>query len=384
MSAGYEQVRTEFEHNFTHRSELGAAFAAVREGRTVVDLWGGIADARTGRPWRVDTLQLIFSGTKGLIAVCLLMLLERGKLNLETPVARYWPEFAAAGKSDVLVRDFVSHQARLPGAQSRLALGDVVDSVRVASLLAAQPQETDPRAELCYHPLTYGWLCGELVRRVDGRSVGRFFAEEIAEPLGLDLWIGLPEGLEFRVSTLALADTWGASGLIEPNDLSHDRLKTCIYANPPLFRPEDFPWNQLGWHRAEIPGANAIGTARSIARLYGCLAQGGSVDGVQLLRQETIEHGRELLVCGDDGVKGEFLAFGIGFELQTGLHHLGPPPDAFGHGGAGGSVHGAWPEERVGFSYSMNLMRDDTDPDPRGKALLNALHAAIGSSAQRA
>ncbi len=209
VAPGFEPVRAAFAENFRTRREQGAAFAVTLDGQPVVDLWGGVADAESARPWRRDTLQLIFSGTKGLVALCVLMLVDRGQLDPDAPVARYWPEFAAEGKGDVRVSELTSHQARLPGFRTRIAEDELVDDVRLGALLAAQPMESDPRALSCYHPLSYGWLCGELVRRVDGRSVGRFFAEEVASPLGLDVWIGLPAELEGRVSTLRYADDWG-------------------------------------------------------------------------------------------------------------------------------------------------------------------------------
>ena len=193
VAPGYEPVREAFERNFAERGELGAAFAAFRNGEPVVDLWGGIADRASGRPWREDTLQLIYSGTKGLVALCVLMLIDRGKLRLDDPVNRHWPEF---GKPEILVRHIVSHTARLPGIDTPITVADLHDDRRMAAILAAQAPNPDPRAALCYHALTYGWLCGELVRRVDGRSVGRFFAEEVAGPLRAS-----SSGSAFRKST---------------------------------------------------------------------------------------------------------------------------------------------------------------------------------------
>ena len=204
VAPGFEPVREQFERNFAERGELGAAIAAIREGETVVDLWGGLADRASGRPWTADTMQIIFSGSKGLVSICMLMLMERGLIALDAPVARYWPEFAQAGKEHVLVRDVVAHTARLPGLETPVTWQEATDARRMAALLAAQPQSADPRAATCYHALTFGWLCGELVLRTDGRSIGRFFAEEVAGPLELDLWIGLPEEQEPRVATIEL------------------------------------------------------------------------------------------------------------------------------------------------------------------------------------
>jgi CubicO group peptidase (beta-lactamase class C family) len=374
VAPGFEEVAEAFERNFAERDELGAAFAAVRDGEILIDVHGGLADRVAGRPWSDGTLQLIFSGTKGLVAVCLLLLVERGQLELDAPVARYWPEF---DKESVHVRDVASHTARLPGIDTALDFDAYPDFEGMTRLLAAQAQSDNPRAAFCYHALTYGWLCGELVRRVDGRSPGRFFADEIATPLGLELWIGLPPDQEGRVSSLELHSRWPTKPHLDGALYAEDRLAWSIWGNPPTFGRSGFPWNRREYHAAEIPGVNAVGTARSVARLYACLARGGELDGVRLLAEETVQLGRTELSRGWEPVLDSPMAFGVGFQLQTEEHPFGPAPDGFGHGGAGGSIHGAWPALRVGFSYAMNLMRDDEDEDGRAKALLRTLYEAV-------
>jgi len=230
-------------------------------------------------------------------------------------------------------------------------------------------QSEDPRAATAYHAVTFGWLCGELVRRVDGRSVGRFFADEFATPLGLDLWIGLPSELEPRVSTVELAPDWAPGRLRSREELTADPLARAV-ANPTRYSPPDeFPWNEASWHSAEIPAANAIGTARSIARLYGNLDQ--------ILSPETLTLARRPLSTREDLLNHRWTSFGVGFQLQTDELALGPPTDAFGHCGAGGSKHGCWPKQRVGFSYAMNLLYADHTADSRGTALLDALNLAL-------
>jgi CubicO group peptidase (beta-lactamase class C family) len=374
VAAGFEPVAREFERNFSDRGEVGAAFAAVRDDCLIADLWGGWADRQAQRAWSQDTLQLIFSGTKGLVAACLLMLIDRGQLDLDAAVCRYWPQFAAAGKSRVLVRDVVTHTACLPGLAIPVTSSEILDGRRMAELLAAQPQLGDPRAARTYHPLTYGWLCGELIRRADGRSVGRFLSEEIASPLNLDLFIGLPSGLEPRVSRLELATTWGTSAVFDPRVAARDAFVHTVWGNPPAWAPGSFPWNDPLFHQAEIPGANGIGTARAIATFYGALAR--------LISPGTLRLGVTELEFRYEPLLGSPQSFGVGFALQTELNAFGPPACAFGHGGAGGSVHGAWLAERVGFSYAMNLMRDDQqDGDPRSKALLGALHDCLRGAA---
>jgi CubicO group peptidase (beta-lactamase class C family) len=374
VAPGFEAVAEEFRRNLHERGELGAAFSASRGPEPLVDIWGGIADRTSGALWRGDTLPVVFSGTKGFVAVCLLKVIERGLLDLEEPVARYWPEFAAAGKDRILVRDVVSHMAGLPVITTPLQPVDLLEPERMTVLLATQEALPSAGVELYYHALTFGWLCGELVRRVDGRSVGRFFSDEISAPLDLELWIGLPAELEHRVAALELGRGWGSTLGESPSEVGDRSM--LRRGNPPVFERGSFPWNSQSFHTAEIAGAGAIGTARSIARLYSCLAAGGEIDGIRILDEETVLLGRKELSRGHEAVVDAPLAFGVGFELQTERRRLGPPRDAFGHTGAGGSVHGAWPTQRVGFSYAMNLMRDDAPVDERAAALLRALYEA--------
>ena len=378
VEPGFEPVAEAFAQNFAERGELGAAFAATLDGSPVVDLWGGAADGDSGSPWRQDTMQVIFSGTKGLTALCVAMLIDRGRLALEDPVSRHWPEFAAQGKEAVTVAEIVSHRGRLPGVRARVSEQDILDPRKMADLLAAQEQESDPRTEVIYHPITYGWLCGELVRRVDGRSIGRFFAEEVAAPLGLEVWIGLPAEQEQRVATLRYGPGWGKSPAGRADPFAGDALWASIWENPLLLGPPSPAiWNTQALHGTEMPGANGVGTARSLARLYGALSRGGELEGVRLLSPQTLELAHTQLSCGRESFTDERLCFGIGFMLQTEDAPFGPAKVAFGHNGAGGSCHGAWPEQRVGFSYAMNEMRDDLEGDDRVNALLGALHACV-------
>lgn len=371
VAPGFGLVAEEFERNFAERGELGAAFTVMRDNESLVDLWGGIADRASGRLWTPDTLQILFSGTKGMVSACILLLLERGQLVLEAPVAQYWPEFAEAGKADVRVRDLVTHSAGLPGLQVPVTWQEAVDARKMATLLARQPRSGDPRATRTYHAATFGWLCGELVRRIDGRSIGRFFAEEIARPLDLEIWIGLPEELEPRVSTVELSETWGGGIGILAGEQADDPLRRAV-DNPPRYDQENFPWNERAWHAAEVPSSNGIGTARSIARFYASLQR--------LLSPETLRLGSTPLSTRYDPLLGKVTSFGVGFELQTDRLPLGPPADAFGHGGAGGSKHGCWPRQQLGFSYAMNLLCDES-VDVRGTALLDALYSCIDRQA---
>jgi CubicO group peptidase (beta-lactamase class C family) len=365
---GFERVAEVFERTLDGALG-GAAFAAFVDGRPVVDVWGGTSDAVTGRPWDESTAAIVFSGTKGLVAVCMLKLVERGSIELDQPVARYWPEFAAAGKENVLVRHVLSHTAGVPGLRSSFARDDILDSERMTARVAAEPPFWPPGEQLAYHALTYGWICGELIRRTDGRSPGRFLAEEVVEPLGLEAWLGLPDELESRVATLVPRSDFHVTVVgDEPAP-----LLTALYG-----RDEgQFNWNDPAFHRVEIPGGNAIATARSMARLYGCLACGGALDGVVLLEPETVERGRAELSRGPCAITRRPYAYAAGFELTTELGRLGREPDAFGHTGSGGSTHGAWPSLRTGFSYVMTELRPEL-ADDRGPRLLGALRDALG------
>jgi CubicO group peptidase (beta-lactamase class C family) len=315
------------------------------------------------------------------VATCLLLLIERGQLELDAPVCSYWPEFAANGKERILVRDVVSHRAGLPGLLTPVSVEEATDDLRMAALLAAQRPIKAARAGPLYHAMTFGWLCGELVRRVDGRSVGRFLREEIAGPLDLEVWIGLPERFEHRVAVLERDSGFEReqSGLVlGPND---DEVAWSIWSNPPRFADGLLAANLRRWHAAEIPASNGIVTARSLARLYGCLARGGEFDGGRLLLPDTLEMARGCLARGHDPYLGE-VAFAVGFQLQTTQMELGPPADAYGHAGAGGSLHGAWPSLRTGFSYTPNLLSSLATADPRPEALLDALHTAIATGSK--
>ncbi len=359
-----------FDQNFKKYGEIGAAFSAVLNGKTVIDIWGGLADREARRPWTAETLQVIFSGSKGLVAICMLMLVERNLLRLDDVVQKYWKNFRSP---EVRVRDILSHTARLPGVDALISLDDFSDDRRMADIISSQAPSTDPRSVFCYHPFTYGWLCGELLRQVDGRNIAEFFAEEIAQPLDLEIWFGIPTSEEKRVATLELSPTWGAAGKLDPALFEQDPLAKSVWGNPEVLSLRSFPWNRSDYRFARIPGAGAIGTVRSIAKLYGCLAQGGA----PLLKRETIEMARKTLSSGYDVLMDLPLRFGVGFQLQTEIGAYGPPKDAFGHNGAGGSSHGVWPTDGIGYSYAMNFMRDDERLDPRLNALLAALHDSV-------
>lgn len=360
---GFDGVAAAFERNFTERGELGAGFAAYRDGRKVVDLWGGLAGQDA--PWVEDTVQLIFSGTKGLASAAVLLLVERGLVALEAPLSKYWPSFAAAGKEAITVAEVLSHQARLPGTD--FSKVDLLDHDAVAAQLAAQAPSDDPRAAFTYHATTWGWLVDELVRRTDGRPLGVFFAEEFAAPLGLEVWIGLPEALHSKASTMVAAD----GVLADPEQ--PDPLRQLL-RNPLLVPGADEIWNSAEYRSAGLAAVGGFATARGMARFYAALLD--EVDGVRVLKPETVELGRRELRRGIEPFWGSEVAYGAGFELQTPAGNLGAPADVFGHAGAGGSRHGAWPSRGISFSYVMNEVRVAGAPDERPLDLMAALAAA--------
>lgn len=356
-AAGFEHVAEGFERNFAERGEVGAAFAAYHRGELVVDLWGGTADPETGRAWDRDTVHLMFSGTKGLTSACVLLLVQRGQVALEDPLSRYWPEFGAQGKERTTIAEVLSHQARLPWVEAGYA--DLFDHDAMAAHLAAQAPASDPRAAFLYHPVTWGWLLDELVRRVDGRTVGQFFADEFGVPLGLEVWIGLPEELHPQAATM-----------VAPDGVLVDGPWTELNRPNPLWVPgAEKIWNSAEYRSAGFPAVGGYATARGMARFYASSL--GDVDGVRVLSPEIVELGRREIRRGTEPTWGGPIAYGAGFELQTGDGRLGDPADAFGHGGAGGSRHGAWPRRETAFSYLMNEVR--AAPDERPATLLNAL-----------
>lgn len=375
VAPGFEPVAAEFERNFSERGDIGAGFAATHHGKPVVDIWGGFAAPE--RAWSEDTLTLVFSCTKGLVAACMLKLIEAGELDLNAPVTRYWPEFGQNGKERVLIRHVVSHSAGLPGIFEPLASADIADYEKMERLLAAQPLAQDPNAFHAYHALTIGWLAGAILRRIDGRTLGKFFAEEFAKPLGLETWIGLPESQEPRVGRLEIGPGFGPWDAGQSDWQKSDKVLKSVWGNPPLFPVEgELAWNGRLYHAAEIGGGGAITTARSIARFYGCMAMGGEIEGVRVLKPDTIALGRAELSRFVDPYIIERMAFGVMWAIQTPQGRFGPPADAFGHSGAGGSIHGAWPSQQVGFSYTMNQMRVDPE-DARSRHVLQRLMECV-------
>jgi CubicO group peptidase (beta-lactamase class C family) len=372
VEADFEPVLDAFAENFDTRGEVGAAVCVYRDGHPVVDLWGGLADAQTGRPWESDSVVLVYSSTKGVTSVCANLLIERGVLDPAAPVAQYWPEFAAGGKGAITVAQLLSHQAGLPMVEGTFTLEEALSWDPMVHALAGQEPIWPPGTRHGYHMRTFGWLVGELVRRADGRTVGTFLREEIAAPLGLDFWIGLPETVEPRVARLVPPER-DLGALLE--QLGGELLLASVFSNPSGLFGYNEMWNTRALHAAELPSSNGIGDARALARLYAsCI---GGVDGVRTLQPATVTAATLEQACGKDEVLMVESCFGLGFMLGRSFGAANPAT-AFGHAGAGGSLSFADPATGLAFGYVMNDLRFDPNGDPRSEELVRATYRALG------
>jgi CubicO group peptidase (beta-lactamase class C family) len=425
VAPGFEGVRDAFLANFTEHGDVGAGFSLVHDGRTVVDLWGGVADPQTGEPYTEDTLQLVFSSTKGATAICANLLAQRGELDLDAPVSSYWPEFAQAGKGEVPVRWLLCHKVGLPFVDAPLGLDDLLAWDPAVEALAAMTPVWEPGSAHGYHAVTYGWLVGEVIRRVTGMSIGAWFADNVAGPLGIEYWIGLPDDQQARVSPLtdrsprrrrrqaasldggaegpppaltppgvdggklaafadaadAAADSGRRGGLVEMVEqlLGPDSLLVrALGGSTALPFVAEGVFNRPEVRAAELPAANGVTNARSLARMYAATI--GAVEGTDagpLLTPEQVAAATTVQTSGGDQVLFFETTFGLGFMTSSPFSPYGGPR-SFGHAGAGGSVGFADPDNGIGFGYVMNRMMTNLSGDPRTRALVAAVYDAIG------
>ena len=366
VAPGFERVREAFAANFEAGREVGASFAVVRDGAPVVDLWGGFRDRARTRPWTQDTLVNVWSTTKGLASLCVALLVERGKLSYEQPVASVWPEFAASGKGALTVAQLLSHQGGLSGVRETITMRDYADHSKIAALLAAQAPFFPP-GQSGYHAITHGFLTGELVRRTTGRSLGALFAEEVARPLGADAWIGLPEAEDGRAAEVVPPE--GGPNMPLPE---HPAARAAL-ANPPL---DPAVPNQRWWRACELPAANGHTNAQALARIYGMLARGGEQDGRRYLSRETLAQATRERVQGTDHVLQVPMQWAAGWMLN-GLGIYGPNEATFAHAGWGGAFGAADPDAKLGIGYAMNQMFPNLMGDPRSLTLLEATYACL-------
>jgi CubicO group peptidase (beta-lactamase class C family) len=370
VEPGWGAVADAFVANFETGGEVGAACCVYLDGQPVVDLWGGVADPVTGRAWSSDTIVIVFSCTKGVTALCANRLIEAGRLDPDAPVARYWPEFAANGKADITVGMVLSHRAGLAAVDGDLTLDDVAAGDPVVAAIAAQAPNWEPGTAHGYHARSFGWIVGELVRRVTGASLGVYIAAELAAPLGLDLYLGVPESEDHRVATLCPSPN--AAVLEEFAAADPSSLFTRVITGPSGLFGYDDMWNTRQLRAAELPSSNGHADARSLARMYAaCLAP---VDGVQLLGGAALDRATEVRSTGNDVVLGQPLTFGLGFSLPP---TLGPAagPRSFGHAGAGGSLAYADRDSGLTFGYVMNQMALGGPLEDRRAARLSAAAA---------
>jgi CubicO group peptidase (beta-lactamase class C family) len=369
----FKRLREVFAEGFRERDEIGAALAVTIDGQSVVDLWAGHADPARTRPWQRDTIANLYSTTKGMTALCAHRLVEQGRLDLDAPVASYWPEFAQARKQAIPVRWLLDHRAALIAISAPLPPEALYDWDQVVEALAAQEPWWTPGEKHGYQPVTFGWLVGEVVRRVSGRSLGTFFRDEIARPLGLEMHIGLAESDLGRVADITALPM--PPEMMEAMQEDPRAPLVLAFINPMGAGDHNDP----RFRRAEVPAINGHGNARALARVYGALARGGEIDGVRVLGPEAIERASEEQVSGHDALLDFPTRFGLGFMLSQ----LDVPEmrfggsKAFGHPGAGGSIGFADPETRVGFGYVPNRLGEGMDLDPRAIALIEALYAEL-------
>lgn len=383
---GFEGVRDAFTANFERGEEVGAAFSAYHRGQKVADLWGGLADQDAGTPWEEDTLALVYSTTKGMTAICAHQLADAGHLDIDALASEYWPEFAVNGKDQISVDHLLSHRAGLAWLDTPMTLDEVLAWEPVVRALEKQEPSWEPGSKHGYHATTYGWLVGEIIRRVSGRTVGQQLRSEVAEPLGLDTWIGLPAEHESRVATLVSEGfdmSLDALGDPENNPLvamlapfiGEDGVLTKALTAPQGAFADPEVWNSQALHAAEIPAANGITDARSLARMYSACVN--EVDGIRLLSPDQLADAITQRTSGPNSILMNMdIQFGLGFMLRSSLLPLGGPR-SFGHFGAGGSVGWADPDAELAFGYAMNKMSMGLAGDLRSTNLVNACYDAI-------
>ncbi|MFD7794147.1 serine hydrolase domain-containing protein [Streptomyces sp. NPDC059759] len=378
VADGFEPVREAFARNFAALGDRGAAVTVYRDGHRVVDLWAGTRDVDGTEPWQHGTAQIVRSATKGVAAAVVLLLAQRGLLDLDAPVASHWPAYKARGKEHTRVRHLLAHRAGVPVLDRPLTPAEAADPDIAAAAVAAQTPVWRPGTDHGYHAQTYSWLTGELVRRVTGRSLGAWIADEIARPLDLDLWVGLPPEQAGRVGRVAQVEAPPAPGGLRTRP---KRAVVEAYADPDSVTRRAFAAitpmpdeNDPAYRAAVLPASNGIATADGLARFYAALI--GEVDGVRLFTPETAARARAEHSAGPDRVLVVNTRFGLGYMLHGPASPL-LSPDSFGHPGRGGALGFADPESGIAFGYVTNGFRTSVTADARAQALVRAVRAAV-------
>lgn len=373
----FKEVANVFSQSLASKFEVGASFSVELKGELVIDLWGGHQDSLRTKAWQKDTIVNVFSVTKGITAICAARLIEQGLIDIDQKVAHYWPEYGVNGKEGTTVLDLLCHRAANFGFQDEVPLEQWTDWNLFTELLASQKPFAEPGSIQAYHALTFGWLVGELIRRVDGRTVGVYFKEELAKPLGLDFAIGLNESEIARCAEMLMLDKLPSISQLNilkliPNALLSESLKNIKLAVNSGYNPIAFDnraladnpnfANTMEWRKGEIPAANGHGTASSLAVLYGILSQGGSRGGIRVLKPETIELLRSVHSNGPDLVLfGLNYKFGLGHMVKAPITPIGlnKSRSMFGHTGIGGSVVFGDVDKKLGFSFFNNQQHRD-------------------------
>ncbi|MGW7525667.1 serine hydrolase domain-containing protein [Streptomyces sp. NPDC054783] len=379
VAEGFEPVREAFAANFALLGERGAAVAVYRDGHKVVDLWAGTRDVDGTAPWEPGTAQIVRSATKGVVAAALLLLHQRGELDLDAPVGDYWPGYKAAGKEHTLVRHLLAHRAGVPVLDRPLTPAEAADPDLGAAAVAAQAPVWEPGTDHGYHAQTYSWLTGELVRRITGRPVGEWIADEIARPVGADLWLGLPESEHARVGRVGPVEAPEAERGLKTRP---KRAVAEAYTDPDSLTRRAFAAitplpdeNDPAYRAAALPASNGIATADGLARIYASLI--GEVDGgSRLFTPETRDLARAEQSAGPDRVLVVGTRFGLGYMLHGAASPL-LSPGSFGHPGRGGALAFADPETGIAFGYVTNGFRKSVTADPRAQALVRAVRTAL-------
>jgi CubicO group peptidase (beta-lactamase class C family) len=387
---GFERVAEAFKKNFDSNGEIGASVCLTVGGETVVDLWGGIANPKTGAAWTKDTVSIVFSCTKGATALCAHVLASHGKLDLDAPVVELWPEFGRHGKERVTTRMMLDHSSAVPALRAPVKESGPFEWDYMTARLADEVPFWQPGTRNGYHGFTFGWTVGEMVRRASGRSLGTFFREEVAKPLGLDFWIGLPEEIEPRVAPIT-PYVYKAADAVTPfmRDLGTDKqsIASLFFFNVGAWRTKGA--NARESHAAEIGAANGVTNARGLAGMYAPLANGGAtlVDAKTLARMGEVS-----MATHDDATLRIPTRFALGFmksmdnrKRSMGAQLFGEDVDsvilaspAFGHVGAGGSLGFADPAAGLSFGYTMNRMGPGLLMNERGQALVDAAYLSLG------
>jgi CubicO group peptidase (beta-lactamase class C family) len=384
----FAQVGEEFRRNFAERGELGASVAVTLGGQTVVDLWGGYADADRSRQWEEDTICVTFSCTKGAVALCAHMLAAAGELDFDAPVRTYWPEFAAAGKEGVLVRHLLSHQAGLPAVRTPLEPGAFYDWDRMVEVLASEEPFWRPGSTYGYHGLTFGFLVGEVIRRVAGQSVGTFLRREVAEPLGIDFTLGLPAAEHSRVAHVNAAAPPAPGEPVSPYLVAAMTDPTSMQGlmlanNGGYLVPEE--WDTPAALSAEVPATGGVGNARALARMYAAVAHDREIGRVRFEYDDIVRMGAVQSATTEDAMLFAPGRWTLGFQKGAVTPRGVEPParvvlseDAFGHSGHGGSIGFADPVAGLSFAYVMNQMDPELGLSAKGQSLIDAAYRALG------